>query len=72
MKYFIPHQTKPSKTKDVREPRENLSRNTTLHMKNPNPTKRDNLDLNNIDHVRSSRLGAVLFVFEDNEEVDHP
>ena len=50
-----------------------LSRNTTLHMKNQNPTKRINLDLNNVDHVssdvRSSRFGAMLYVFEDKEAV---
>ena len=42
-------------------------------MKNQNPTKHVNLDLNNVDHVssnaRSSRFGAMLFVFEDNEAV---
>ena len=42
-------------------------------MKNPNPTKHVNLDLNNVDHVsssvRSSRFGAMLSVFEDNEAV---
>ena len=41
-----------------------LSRNTTLHMKNQNPTKHVNLDLNNVDHVssnvRSSQFGAIL------------
>ena len=51
----------------------NLSRNTTLHMKNQNPTKHVNLDLNNVDHVlsnvRSSRFGAMLHVFEVNEVV---
>ena len=45
----------------------NLSRNTTLHIKNQNPTKHDNLDLNNVDHVssnvRSSRFGPMLFCF---------
>ena len=50
-----------------------MSLNTTLHMKNQNPTKHVNLDLNNVDHVssnvRSSRFGAVLNVFEDNEAV---
>ena len=49
----------------------NLSRNTTLHMKNQNPTKHVNVDLNNVDHVsssvRSSRFGALRNVFEDNE-----
>ena len=48
-----------------------MSQNTTLHMKNPNPTKHINLDLKNVDHVssyvRSSQFGAVLYVFEDNE-----
>ena len=53
-----PNQT--NKTKDVREPWENLSRNTTLHMKNPNPTKHVNLDLNNVDHV-SSNVGSSQF-----------
>ena len=51
----------------------NLSQNTTHHMKNQNPTKHVNLDLNNVDHVsshvRSSRFGAMLYVFEDNEAV---
>ena len=51
----------------------NLSRNTTLNMKNQNPTKHVNLDLNNVDHVssnvRSSQFGAVLYVFEGNEAV---
>ena len=66
-----PNQT--NKAKDIREPRENLSRNTTLHMKNQNPTKHANLDLNNVDHfssnVRLSRFGAMLYVFGDNEAV---
>ena len=42
-------------------------------MKNPNQSKHVNLDLNNVDHVssnvRSSRFGAMLDVFEDNEAV---
>ena len=50
---------------------ENLSQNTRLHLKNQNPTEHTNLDLNNVDHVpsnaRSSRFGAILYVFEDNE-----
>ena len=58
-----------NKSKD-QESQGNLSRNTTLHMKNQNPTKHVNLDLNNVDHVssyvRSSRFGAMLYVFEDN------
>ena len=51
----------------------NLSQNTTLHMKNQNPTKHVNLDLNNVDlvssDVRSSQCGAMLYVFEGNEAV---
>ena len=62
-----PHQTK--ETKDEKS-KGNLSQNTTLHMKK---TKHVNLDLNNVDHVsskvRSSRFGARLYVFEDNEAV---
>ena len=61
-----------NKARDL-ESQGNLSRNTTLHMENPNPTKRVNLDLKNVDrgssNVRSSRLGAMLHVFEDNEAV---
>ena len=42
-------------------------------MKNQNSTKHGDLDLSNVDHVssnmRSSRFGAVLYVFEDNEAV---
>ena len=52
---------------------ENLLQNTTLLIKNQNPTKHVNLDLNNVDHVssdvRSSQFGAMLYVFEDNEAV---
>ena len=40
-------------------------------MKNQNPTKHVNLDLNNVDHissnVRSCRFGGTQNVFEDNE-----
>ena len=42
-------------------------------MKNLNPTKRVNLDLNNVEHVstnvRSSQFGSMLYVFEDTEAV---
>ena len=42
-------------------------------MKNQNPTKHINLDLNDVDHVSSnakfSRFGAMLYIFEDNEAV---
>ena len=51
----------------------NLSRNTALHIENPNPTKHVNLDLNDVDHVssnvRSSRFGAMFNALEDNEAV---
>ena len=61
-----------NKTKGQKSQR-NLWQNTALHMKNQNPTKHVNLDLNNVDHVssntRSSRFGAILCVFEDNEAV---
>ena len=54
-----------NKSKD-QESQGNLSRNTTLHMKNPNPTKHVNLDQNNVDHVssnvRPSRFGAMSYV----------
>ena len=51
----------------------NLSHNTKLQMENQNPTKHINLDLNDIDHVtsnvRSSNIGSMLYVLEDNEAV---
>ena len=57
-----PNQINKSKGQELQG---NLSRNTTLHMKNQNPTKHVNLDLNNVDHVssnvRSSRFGAMLY-----------
>ena len=63
--------TKPNQQIQRQESQGNLSRNTTLHMKNL--TKHLNLELNNVDHVssnvRSSRCGAMLYVFEDNEAV---
>ena len=65
-----PNQTNKS---EDQESQGKLSRNTTLHMKYPNPTKHVNPDLNNVDHVssyvRPSRFGAMFFVFEDNEAV---
>ena len=65
--HFSPNQINKSKGQ---ESQGHLSRNTTLHMKNQNPTKHVNLDLNNVDHVssyvRSSRFGAMLYVFEGN------
>ena len=60
----VPHSApnQINKTKDQKS-QGNLSQNTKLHMKNPNPTKHVNLDLNNVDHVssnaRSSLFGAV-------------
>ena len=61
------------KTKDVREPRRNLSANTQPNMRKQIPTTNTNLDLTNIDHVESSGThsgpNAMLSVFEDNEAV---
>ena len=62
-----------NKTKDQKT-QGNLSQNTKLHVKKKQiPTKHINLDLDNNDHVssnaRSSRFGATLYVFEDNEAV---
>ena len=72
IKYFIPHQIKSTKTK-INRRRETCRKTPNTNMKNPNPTKHVNLDLNNVDHVssnvRSSRFGAVLCVLEDNEAV---
>ena len=68
MKYFIP---KPIDKLNGPELQENLLRNTTPHMKNQNPTKHNNLDLNDIDQFSSNvglfQFGAMLYVFEDNE-----
>ena len=55
----------------------NLSRNTTsnTHAQNKTkvPTQFDHLDLSNVDEVssnaKSSRFGAMLYIFEDNEAV---
>ena len=61
-----------NKSKD-QESQGNLSRNTTLHMKNQIATKHADLDLSNVDHVssnvRPSQCGTMLDVFEDNEAV---
>ena len=66
-----PNQT--NKTKDVREPRGNLSAIPQSNMRKPIQTTNTNLDLTNIDHVQSSGTqsgsNAVLYVFEDNEAV---
>ena len=66
-----PNQT--NKTKDEREPRENLSANTKPNMRKHIPTRHTNLDLTNSDHVPSSGThsgsNAMLYVFEDNEAV---
>ena len=66
-----PNQT--NKTKNVREPRGNLSANTQRNMRKQIPTTHTNLDLTNIDHVPSSGTHSgsndVLYVFEDNEAV---
>ena len=51
----------------------NLSRNTTLHMKNQNPTEHVNLDPNKVDHVstkvRSFHLVLCYMFLKDNEAV---
>ena len=61
-----------NKSKD-QESQGNLSRITTLHMKNQNSTKHADLDLSAQNHVSSyvrfSQFGAMLYVFEDNEAV---
>ena len=49
-----PNQT--NKTKDVREPRRNLSTNTQPNMRKQIPTTHTNLDLTNIDHFQSSDI----------------
>ena len=68
---FIPHQT--NKTKDVREPRRNLSANAQPNMRKQIPTTHTNIDLTNIDLVPSngthSGSNVMLYVFEDNEAV---
>ena len=64
-----------NKTKD--QVRGNSSRDTTSNKHTQNqtkiPTQQDNFDLSNVDHVPSfanfSRVGAMLYIFEDNEAV---
>ena len=62
-----------NKTKDVREPRTNLSATLQSTMRIPSPTTNTNPDLTNIDHVPSSGThsgsNAMLYVSEDNEAV---
>ena len=62
-----------NKTKDVREPRRNLSATAQSNMRKQIPNTHTNLDLINIDHVPSngthSGSDAMLYVFEDNEAV---
>ena len=73
LKYFIPHQTKPTKTKVVRESRGNLSATSLPNIREQIPSTNTNRDLTNIDHVPSSGThsgsNAVLYVFEENEAV---
>ena len=68
---FHSSQNQTNKTKDVREPRGNLSANTQPNMQKRIPTAHTNLDLINIDHVpsngRHSGSNAMLYVLEDNE-----
>ena len=69
--HSVPNQT--NKTKDVREPRRNLSANHQQNVRKQIPTTHTNLDLTNTDNVPSngthSGSKAVLYVFEDNEAV---
>ena len=69
--HSVPNQT--NITKDVREPRGNLSATPQSNMRKQIPTTNTNLDLTNIDHVPSSGThsgsNAMLYVFEDNEAV---
>ena len=69
--HSLPNQT--NKTKDVREPRRNLSAVPQSHKRKQILTTNTNLDLINIDHVPSSGThsgsNAMLYVFEDNEAV---
>ena len=62
-----------NKTKDVREPRRNLSATPQSNMRKQIPTTNTNPDLTNIDHVPSSGThsgsNAMLYVFEDDEAV---
>ena len=64
-----------NKTKDVREPRGNLSANTLpkIRKTNSNHAHQSRSDLTNIDHVPSSGThsgsNAMLYVFEDSEAV---
>ena len=66
-----PNQT--NKTKDVREPRGNLSENTQPNMRKQIPTTNTNLGLINIDHVptntHSSQGEFQLYMFEENTAV---
>ena len=61
------------KARDLAELQGNLSQSTTLHMKNPNPTKRVDLDKTNVDlvpsNVKTCGSSAMLYVFEDNAAV---
>ena len=66
-----PNQT--IKTKDVREPRGNLSATPHSNMRKQIPTTHTNHDLTNIDHVPPSGThsgsSAMLYVCEDIEAV---
>ena len=66
-----PNQT--NKTKDVREPRRNLSATQRPNMRQQTPTTHTTPDLTKIDSVPSSGThsgsNAMLYVFEDHEAV---
>ena len=59
-----PNQT--NKTKDVRDPRWNLSAKTQPNMQKQIPTMHTNLDLANIDHVSSNVSCFGLVVWQNN------
>ena len=67
---FHSSQNQFNNTKDVREPRENLSANPQRNVRKQIPSTNTNLDLNNIDHIPSigthSGSNVMLHVFEDN------
>ena len=55
------------KTKDVREPRGNLSTNTQPAMRQQIPTTHTNHDLTNIDHVPSNVTHSGANVIDENK-----
>ena len=70
---FHSSQNQTNKTKDVGEPRRNLSATPQSNMREQIPTTNTSLYLTNIDHVPSSGThsgsNAMLYAFDDNEAV---